>query len=179
MGNYTVLLRFANNESETRSSIIKEVRAIDDQLEVEIRSLKEQYAAFIKPKKRNSAIMFSTGIIMFIIAVTGMYAVAKDAITYRMREIGIRMVLGATTGDIAKLLIKSGVKIAAAGIAVGMFLAWIAARVILSETSVIDAPGLLSYICISIMQVIIMAAAWYFPIRKAIKSEPMQLIKYE
>ena len=177
---HTVLLRFANNESDVRSSIIREIRAIDEQLEFEIRSLKEQYAAYTKPKIRTSLIMLSLGIIMFIIAVTGMYAIAKDAITHRMREIGIRMMVGATSGDIAKFLIKSGVKIAVSGIAVGIFISWIASRIIISEVSAfVEAPGIYSYICVSVIQLIIMAAAWYFPIRKAINSEPMQLIKYE
>ena len=165
-----------NNEAAMKSSILREIRMIDEQLVVDIRSLKEQFNDSVKTQKIISAALFLLGIVVFAVATMGIYAIARDAITRRMSEIGIRMMVGARSIDIVKLLIKTGIKIVVPGIVIGVLIAQVAAKLILPEE---NAPGIYGYIYVSALQGIIMIATWYFPIRKAINSESMNLFKSE
>ena len=170
----TLIVSSMNNDGKMKSAIIQEIRAVDEQLIVDIRSLKEQFDIYRKPQKIILAITFLVGIIVFAIAATGIYTIANDAVSHRMREIGIRMMVGATPSDIVKLFIKSGIKIVIFGIALGTFIAWVISRKVFS---VADVLGVHNYIFVSLILGAIMIAAWYSPIRKAIKSEPINLVK--
>src|SRR5579863_6440263 len=62
--------------------------------------------------------------------IAGLYGVLSQLVSYRRREIGVRMALGATRGSVAKLVLRQGILVIGAGLAVGMPLAYVAGRLI-------------------------------------------------
>ena len=173
----TLIVRYRNSENEIKSLINQEIRNIEPQLVVDIRSAEQQFLNSIKPKRIISNILLGFGMVVFIVAIIGVYAVTSHAVNHRMREIGIRMMVGAANSDIVKLLAKDGIKIVIFGTAAGVFLAWIAARWISSKTTAISAPDIPDYIVVCAIQGIIMLAACCLPIIKAIRANPIDLIK--
>ena len=175
------IVHFWGNENEVKSQILQKIREIDPQLALmaNVRSLEQQYMDSRRTGKILINTIFWLGMVVFIVAITGIYSVISYVVNRRMREIGIRIMVGATTGDIVKLLIRSGVKIVVFGVAVGSFLAWIAATLILAKVPIpgIRVPGIFDYVCVSVILSIIMIAACCVPIIKAIRSEPVNLIK--
>ena len=175
------LVHFLGNENEVKSLIRQKIREIDPQLALmaNVRSLEQQYMDSRQAGKILINTIFWLGMVVFIVAITGIYSAISYAVNRRMREIGIRIMVGAATGDIVKLLISSGVKIVAFGVASGAFLAWIAATWILSKGIIpwIRVPGIIDYVCVSVILGIIMITACCFPIIKAIRSEPVNLVK--
>ena len=175
------LISFANNEDEIKSLILRKIREIDPQLAAlaNVRSLEQQYVDSRRPEKILLNILFCLGIVVFIVAATGIYAVISYTVNRRMREIGIRMMVGATTGDIVRLLIRGGVKIIVFGVAVGTFLAWIIATLFAAKgvMPILRAPGVFDYVCAGVILGIIMIMACCLPIIKAIRSEPVNLVK--
>ena len=177
----TLIISFTNNENEIKSLVLQKIIEIDPQLALmaNIRSLDQHYNDSNRPGKIIANIIFWLGMVVFIVAVTGIYSAISYAVNRRMREIGIRIMVGATAGDIVKLLIRDGVKIVVFGVAAGAFLAWVAAAWINAKISVPQAyvPGILDYVCVSAILSVIMIAACCFPIMKAIRSKPVNLVK--
>ena len=175
------IVHFIDNEDEIKSLILRKIREVDPQLAAmaNVRSLEQQYVDSHRMEKILLNILFWTGVVVFLVAATGIYSVISYAVNRRMREIGIRIMVGATSGDIVKLLIRGGVKIIVFGIAVGTFLAWVAATMTTNAIGIIPGirPGIIDYICVSVILSIIMISACCLPIIKAIRSEPVNLIK--
>jgi len=161
--------------------IRQKIREIDPQLAAmaNVRSLEKEYMDSRLPEKMLIHTIFWLGVVVFIVAIMGIYSSTSYTVNRRMREIGIRIMVGATTGDIVKLLIRSGVKIVVFSVASGAFLAWIAATWILAKGMIpwIRVPGIIEYACVSAILSIIMITACCLPIIKAIRSEPVNLIK--
>jgi len=177
----TFIAHFMSNENEVKSLIRQKIMEIDPQLArmANVRSLEQHYNDHNRAAKILTNIIFWLGMVVFIVAITGIYSTISYVVNRRMREVGIRIMVGATTGDIVKLLISTGVKIVIFGVAVGAFLAWIATAWIIAKTSVPQAyvPGILEYVCVSVIISVIMITACCFPIMKAIRSEPVNLVK--
>ena len=67
-----------------------------------------------------------------LLATLGLYGVLAYSVAQRSRELGLRMALGAQRGDLLRMVVKSGLKLAVAGIALGVVGGFLAARLIAS-----------------------------------------------
>jgi ABC-type antimicrobial peptide transport system permease subunit len=58
--------------------------------------------------------------VALVLAATGIYAVLSGSVTERMREIGVRVAVGASRGDILAMVIRQGIQLTAIGVAIGL-----------------------------------------------------------
>ncbi len=124
--------------------------------------------------------MFSVfGAIALVLAAVGVYGVLAYSVTQRTQEMGVRTALGASAGDVLRLVVGEGVKLAAIGIAIGLVGAFGVTRFvssILFETSPSDP---LSYTAVSLFLVGVAAFASWLPARRATKVDPIVALRYE
>jgi predicted permease len=119
------------------------------------------------------------GLIGLALTVVGLYGFLAFRVTQRRREIGIRMALGASREATALLIVRDTARMAATGLAIGVALAFGAARLeasVLFGVHPLDALSLAGAICI--LAVAVAAAAW-LPARRAASIEPMQALRTE
>jgi putative ABC transport system permease protein len=107
----------------------------------------------------------------------GVYGVLAFLVSKRTREIGVRVALGARASDIVWLIMKEGVKVCAAGIALGIAGALAASRSLSSELHGVSAADPATYAGVSFVVVIVTFLACYVPTRRALRVDPQVTLR--
>ena len=113
------------------------------------------------------------------LAAVGVYGVLSLSVSERAPEIGIRMALGAAPGQVVRLVVREGLTLVGAGLAVGIALALglsRATRSLLYETAPSDPVTLAGVV--GVLLAIALLAAW-LPVRRALRVEPMTVLREE
>lgn len=114
-----------------------------------------------------------------LLAMVGIYGVVSYVVSWRTREIGIRMALGAQRGEVQWMVVRQGMMPVAAGIAAGVLGALWLTRLIesmLFHVSPTDPVTIGS--TVGLLAAVALAACW-LPARRASRVEPMEVLRYE
>ena len=114
-----------------------------------------------------------------LLGAVGIYGVIAYIAAQRTREIGIRMALGAQAADVLRMVLAQGLKLAGAGIAIGLVGAWGATRVmraLLYDTSPTD--PLTFAAVVPLLGAAALLACW-MPARRAMRADPIAALRCE
>lgn len=117
-----------------------------------------------------------------LLASVGIYGVVSYSVTQRVREIGIRMALGAKKQNIFRMVVGQGLRLSLAGLAIGAIVALILTRLLSSFSHLLYGVGTndpATFIVVSIVLTIVAALACYIPARRAMRVDPMTALRYE
>ncbi|MDT8067990.1 MAG: ABC transporter permease [Terriglobia bacterium] len=112
-----------------------------------------------------------------VMVVAGLYGVLAQLVSYRRREIGIRMALGATRESMAYLVLKQGSVLLAGGLVAGLVLAALAGRLITGFLYNVRPLDLLTYGAVVFIALLIGTMASLIPARRAATVEPIQALR--
>src|SRR5262249_42568526 len=113
------------------------------------------------------------------LASIGIYGVMSYSVAERTREIGIRMAMGAQSGDVLKLVLKQGASLIASGLAFGVVAAFVLTRVISSFLFGIVPTDAATFIAVALLLGVVALIACFIPARRATKVDPMVSLRYE
>jgi putative ABC transport system permease protein len=109
--------------------------------------------------------------------VAGLYGVLSQLVSYRRREIGVRMALGATRRSVAQLILRQGSMVIGAGLGAGLLLAIATGRWVKSFLYQVQPLDVLTFVSVVVVLSIIGLMAALLPARKAASIEPMQALR--
>ena len=124
--------------------------------------------------------MFGTfGVLALVLAVVGVYGVLSYSVSQRTKEFGVRMALGAEPGDVRRMMIGQGLRLAGWGIALGLVGALGITRLIASLLYNVTATDPVSFGAVATLMLVVAATAAYLPARRATKVDPMVALRAE
>jgi ABC-type antimicrobial peptide transport system permease subunit len=119
------------------------------------------------------------GAMALVLGVAGVYGVISYAVSQRTREIGIRIALGARSGEVARLFLGQGVRLAVVGIACGLVAAVALTRVIASLLFDVKAIDPVTYLIVALGLVGAAALASVVPALQATSVDPVDALRAE
>jgi len=114
-----------------------------------------------------------------VLAVMGIYGVMSYYVNQRTREIGIRVALGAKSGDVLGLVVRLALKLSLIGVVVGVALALAGTRLLSTFLYDVKPSDPLTYGAVAATLVTVALLASYIPARRATKVDPMTALRYE
>ena len=114
-----------------------------------------------------------------LLAVVGLYGVMAYAVTRRTSEFGIRMALGASSGNIRGIVLKQGLMVAMTGVVIGIVGALALTRVLRSFLFGLSTTDPATFAAVAALLIFVALLACYIPARRATKVDPMVALRYE
>jgi predicted permease len=165
------------------SSVIPAMRSVTESLNQEaflrFQSLPEIVAASLDTRRFSLVIFGAFAVAALLLAAMGVYGVTSYAVSQRQHEIGIRMALGATAGDVLRLMMSQGMRLALLGVAIGVVTALAIAGTLSKFVYGIATTDPLTFAAISLLLVGVALLACWIPARRATKVDPMIALRCE
>ncbi len=158
----------------------REIQHLDENLALDdVRSLEERIAESRLTVSLFGAICTVFAGVATILAAIGLYAVIAHAVGQRTREIGLRMAMGASRVDVARLVFGPGIRPLAPGVAIGLLLALGVTRLLRTALVGVSPSDPLTFVGIVIVLTFAAALGCAVPARRAMRVDPMVALRYE
>lgn len=166
--------------SAMTQALREQVRAADRDLPMfGERTMAQVAAESVSRRKFAMQLVGLFGILALLLAGVGIYGVIAYSVTQRTREIGIRVALGASRNAILGWVLKQGMILTVAGIALGLLSAFLLTRLLRSLLFGIAATDIVTYGVLAILLTVVALIACYVPARRATKVDPLIALRYE
>jgi predicted permease len=176
----TLLVRAEGDPFAILPAMQEAVHSVDAGLPLyRVRSLDQQLRDVVARERLTALLFTGFGAVALALVLAGLYGVLSQSVNQRVREIGIRMAIGAGRGDVLRLFLGQGLRLTGAGLAVGAAISFFVTRLLsgqLYQISPVD-PG--SMIFVALMLLGVGAAACWIPARRATRVDPMQALRSE
>ena len=180
--NRMVLFTEAFGDPASVAAPVRElVRTLDvNQPVFNVRTLADFYhqRAIVVPRMIME-IVATMGSVGLALALIGLYGLVAYQVARRTREIGVRMALGASRGDVLKMVLRQGLVLAVAGIGIGGLVSVAVARLLTAGLIGLGTPNPATYVAVPVTLLLVTLASCYVPAYRASQVDPMAALRYE
>jgi predicted permease len=175
-----VLYVRTEGDTEAVSAVVRrEVQSLDRNLLLQSESVGGIIRESLWAQRLSAALLGVFGGLALVLAAVGIYGVVSYSVNRRVREIGVRMALGATPAEVQTMILTEGIRLVAIGVAAGLVIALIGSRAVegmLFATSPRDAA---TFVLVpSILSLVAILACW-FPAMRATRIDPAVALRDE
>jgi ABC-type antimicrobial peptide transport system permease subunit len=172
--------RAAVDPTTTLALMRAHVAALNPDLAVrEAQRLRDRVDSALAPPRFRAVLMGSFAALALLLAAVGLYGVIAFAVSQRTQESGVRMALGAGPVDIARMVLRDGLRLTVLGVGLGVAGALIFSRLIERMLFGVSPRDTWTFVAISLVLGIVAILASYLPARRASLIEPMRALRTE
>jgi len=176
----TLVLRSRGEPSAVSPAVKKELRGIDPDLPMySVRTMSERVAESLARRRFSVLLLGLFAGFALALATIGIYGVMAYLVNQGMREIGIRMALGATQREILRLVVFQGMTLAISGVTIGLVAALVFTRSMRSLLFGVNASDPATFGAISILLIVVALVATYVPAKRAARVDPILCLRAE
>jgi predicted permease len=173
-------IRATGDPANLAAALRREVAAIDPNQPVAVVRTMERVVSesASQPRFRTLLLGVFSGAAL-LLAMIGIYGVMSYAVSQRTHELGVRMALGASASDALRLIIGQGMKLALAGVAVGLATALAMTRLIKNLLFGVQTTDSVTFMATAFFLTVVALLACYLPARRATKVNPLTALRGE
>ncbi|MBX3747541.1 MAG: ABC transporter permease [Verrucomicrobiae bacterium] len=173
-------MRCAGDPLALARAVRERVQALDPTLVVaDLMTMRERLDATTTSRRAQLLLLGGFSALALLLAAIGVYGVMSFIVTQRTREIGVRLTLGAPAADVTAMVLSQGMRFVAAGMIVGLVVAFLTTRAMTSMLFGIAATDPLTLMAVSLVLVGVGALACWLPARRAARVDPMVALRAE
>jgi putative ABC transport system permease protein len=166
------------------STVAQEVRAAiktsgSDVVFVGMNTMEQLLSNSVAAPRLRTTLVAIFASVALLLAAIGVYGVLAYSVAHRRREIGVRMALGAQTGDVLRLVVGHGLKIAWLGLAIGAATSFAFTFVLRKLLFRVKPTDPITFLAVCIVLMLAALAACYLPARRALRVDPLIALHYE
>ncbi len=176
----TLVVRASGDARRLVDPVLGAIKAVDpDQPAYAVRAMTEVVNQSLAIRWFNTVVVSLFAGSSLLLAMVGIYGVIAWAVRQRTREIGVRMALGAQRKSVLALVLGRGLRLAAAGIVLGLIGAIPLTRILRSLLFGVAPTDPLTFAAVPVLLVSAALLACFLPARRAAKIDPMEALRYE
>ena len=175
-----IALKTAGSPATFAAAARAAIAKIDpDQPVTRMRTMDEVASEATRGPRFRATLVSTFATIALVLAAVGIFGVLTFSVRERTREFGVRVALGATTRDILRLVVRSGVKLAGTGVAIGLFAAALLTRTLASLLFGVTPLDPVTFVTAPAVLAVTALAACVAPAMRAIRVDPAVTLRQE
>jgi putative ABC transport system permease protein len=174
------VIKAKTDPASLTSAVRKELASIDRAQPVyAIEPMENLLRTSVAQRRFIMLLLGSLSFIALTLAIVGVYGVISFSVSERTQEIGIRLALGARAGDVLKMVLGQGMRVAFVGIVIGLGAAFALTRLLSSLLFEVSPTDPRTFSIVAAMLAAVALLACYLPARRATKVDPLVALRYE
>jgi ABC-type antimicrobial peptide transport system permease subunit len=174
-----VYFRTAGDPDAILGTVRRQVQSLDRNLLLQSESIHSTIQQSVWAQRLCAALLSLFGMLALVLASVGIYGVVSYSVTQRVRELGIRMAMGATAGNVELMLIGEGIRLVGIGILVGTAIALLASRAVKSMLFTAGTGDAMTFVLVPAILTLVALLACWIPARRATSIEPWVALRDE
>jgi putative ABC transport system permease protein len=176
----TLALRTSGDPQSLIQGVRREVIAMDKALPVTgVGTMEERMGASLAGTRFNTLLLSLFAALALVLSVVGLYGVISYTVAEGTREIGVRMALGAQTGDVLRFVVGQGMTLTLVGVGIGLLASFGLTRLMKDMLFGVGPTDPLTFVAIAVLLTAAALLACWIPARRATKVDPMEALRCE
>jgi predicted permease len=176
----SMVVRSSSGSGGSKQAVIRVVHEVDPSIPVRnVVTMDDLLAESLSQRRLNMQLLAGFAVLALVLAATGIYSVLSYSVRRRVREIGVRMALGARTPQVLRLVVLHGLRMTAIGLAIGIAAALALGHVLTSLLFGVSAADIATFAAVSLLLGCIALLASAIPAYRATRVDPIKTLRDE
>jgi putative ABC transport system permease protein len=180
MSAMTVVMRTAGDPRALQRAVHGVVQSLDRNAPVYgVRTVDEILERSVASPRFNTLLLGVFAAVALILTTVGLYGVIACSVSEKTQQIGIRVALGAQRGDVLTMILRQGVMLTMAGVAIGLGAAYGLTRLMSNLLFGVGSTDPWTFTAVAVLLILVSSIACYLPARRAMDVDPMVALRHE